>query len=406
MPLKEKFPILILIALVILPMIATDIYLPAMSDIGLQLNATSSYVTNTLTSYMLGYSLSLLLAGVLADVCGRRFICIAGVSIFFVSSIGCYFASTIEQLIILRFFQALGGGCGTLLARVIVRDLYDQQSQVRVLSYLAAGMVVSPIFGPSMGAFINSYYDWRAIFLLLAIYSFFTLLCLYIFMGETLASQGDKRPFWFKGVISQYSFLLGHREFMFYTLVISLAWTVYFAFLSSSPALIQDFYQTTAIEYGYIFSVTISGFIFGTIFIRWKIGVINLRHLVFLAGVIIFMATLIVYILTSFEIKFLQVRLLFVFFALFGIGIIFPAAQGGVTRSFKNNIGLISGLFYSIEMFFGAVCGYMLSIIGDVTWISTSLIMLIAATGIILFCIFDGWREISKRLIRLNPLVK
>jgi len=69
MPLKEKFPILILIALVILPMIATDIYLPAMSDIGLQLNATSSYVTNTLTSYMLGYSLSLLLAGVLADVC-------------------------------------------------------------------------------------------------------------------------------------------------------------------------------------------------------------------------------------------------------------------------------------------------------------------------------------------------
>lgn len=281
MPLKEKFPILILIALVILPMIATDIYLPAMSDIGLQLNATSSYVTNTLTSYMLGYSLSLLLAGVLADVCGRRFICIAGVSIFFVSSIGCYFASTIEQLIILRFFQALGGGCGTLLARVIVRDLYDQQSQVRVLSYLAAGMVVSPIFGPSMGAFINSYYDWRAIFLLLAIYSFFTLLCLYIFMGETLASQGDKRPFWFKGVISQYSFLLGHREFMFYTLVISLAWTVYFAFLSSSPALIQDFYQTTAIEYGYIFSVTISGFIFGTIFIRWKIAILNLRHLVF-----------------------------------------------------------------------------------------------------------------------------
>lgn len=406
MPLKEKFPILILIALVILPMIATDIYLPAMSDIGLQLNATSSYVTNTLTSYMLGYSLSLLLAGVLADVCGRRFICIAGVSIFFVSSIGCYFASTIEQLIILRFFQALGGGCGTLLARVIVRDLYDQQSQVRVLSYLAAGMVVSPIFGPSMGAFINSYYDWRAIFLLLAIYSFFTLLCLYIFMGETLASQGDKRPFWFKGVISQYSFLLGHREFMFYTLVISLAWTVYFAFLSSSPALIQDFYQTTAIEYGYIFSVTISGFIFGTIFIRWKIAILNLRHLVFLASVIIFIATAIVYILTMLEVKSLQLRLIFVFIALFGIGIMFPAAQAGVTRPFKNNIGLISGLFYAIEMFFGAICGYALSVIGDIAWISTSLIMLIAATSILLLCLFDKWYEVCRQLFRLKSLIK
>lgn len=406
MPHKERFLIPILMALVILPMIATDIYLPAMSDMGMQLGAISSDVTNTLTSYMLGYSLSLLLAGILADIYGRRIICIAGLSVFCVASAGCYFASTIEQLIAFRFFQALGGGCGTLLARVIVRDLYDQQSQVRVLSYLAAGMVVSPILGPSLGAYITSYFDWRVIFLVLVIFSFLTLIFLYIFMRESFVNHEDREPFWVRAVVSQYSYLLGHREFMFYTLVISLAWMVYFAFLSSSPVLIRDFYQTTAIEYGYIFSATISGFIFGTIFIRWKIGVINLRHLVFLAGVIIFMATLIVYILTSFEIKFLQVRLLFVFFALFGIGIIFPAAQAGVTRSFKNNIGLISGLFYSIEMFFGAVCGYMLSIIGDVTWISTSLIMLIAATGIILFCIFDGWREISKRLIRLNPLVK
>jgi DHA1 family bicyclomycin/chloramphenicol resistance-like MFS transporter len=406
MPHKERSLIPILMGLVILPMIATDIYLPAMSDMGLQLGAISSDITNTLSSYMLGYSLSLLFAGILADIYGRRIVCIAGLLIFCVASTGCYFASTVEQLIAFRFFQALGGGCGTLLARVIVRDLFDHQSQVRVLSYLAAGMVVSPIFGPSLGAYITSYFDWRAIFLVLAIFSFATLLFLYIFLGESITKYQDRRSFCARGVISQYFYLLGNREFLFYTLVISLAWTVYFAFLSSSPVLIRDFYQTNAIEYGYIFSATLSGFIFGTIFIRWKMGAINLKHLVFLAGVIIFMATSILYTLTSLEIKSLQVRLLFVFFALFGIGIIFPAAQAGVTGPFKNNIGIISGLFYSIEMFFGAVCGYVLSIIGDVTWMSTSLIMLIAASGIILFCIYDRWHEVSKQLIRLNPLGK
>ena len=403
---KSKFLIPILMALVILPMIATDIYLPVMPAMGLQLGAMSSDITNTLTSYMLGYSLSLLLGGILADLYGRRIICIAGLSIFCVSSIGCYLASTIEQLTAFRFFQALGGGCGTLIARVMVRDVYDQQSQVGVLSYLAAGMVISPIFGPVLGAYIANYFGWRSIFLALSAISFLVFIFLYAFMRESLVNRGDRESFWVRSVVSQYYRLLGHREFVFYTLAISLAWTVYFAFLSSSPVLIQGIYQATTIEYGYIFSVTISGFIFGTIFIRWKLASLNLRRLVFLAGAIIFIATLIVYTLAALEIKSLHVRLIFVFFALFGIGIIFPAAQAGVTRPFKNNIGLISGLFYSIEMFFGAVCGYILSSIGDVTWISTSLIMLAAATGIVLLCIYDKQHEIRTQIIGFNPLVK
>ena len=404
---KNKFLMPILLSLVILPMIATDIYLPAMTTIGLQLGVINSDITNTLTSYMLGYSLSLLLAGILADMYGRRFICIVGLTIFCISSIGCYFASTIEQLIAFRFFQALGGGCGTLIARVIVRDLYDQQSQVRALSYLAAGMVVSPVVGPILGAYLTSYFDWRSIFLMLIVFSSLVLIFLYAFMKESLIDHKcDGGSSWFGMAISQYSYLLGHREFLFYTLAISLAWMVYFAFISSSPALIQDFYQTTTIEYGYIFAATISGFIFGTVFIRWKIAILNLRYLVFLAGIIIFIATLIIYALSVLEIKSPHVRLTLVFFALFGIGIIFPAAQAGVTRPFKNSIGLISGLFYATEMFFGAICGYILSAIGNATWISTSLIMLIAATGIVLLCIFDRWHEANKQMIGFNTLVK
>jgi len=393
-------------ALVILPMIATDIYLPIMPALSSQLGAMSSDITNTLTSYMLGYSLSLLLAGMLADIYGRRIICIAGLSIFCVSSIGCYFSSTIEQLTAFRFFQALGGGCGTLIARVVVRDVYDQKSQVRVLSYLAGGMVISPIFGPVLGAYITNYFDWRSIFIVLIAISFLVFVFLYAFMRESLVNHGDRESFWIGSVISQYYRLLRHREFVFYTLAISLAWMVYFAFLSSSPVLIQDIYQATPIEYGYIFSVTISGFIFGTIFIRRKLASLNLRRLVFLAGAIIFIATLILYTLATLEIKSLHVQLIFVFFALFGIGIIFPAAQAGVTGPFKDNIGLISGLFYSIEMFFGAICGYILSSIGNVTWISMSLIMLAAATGIVLLCIFDSRHEIRKQIIGFNPLVK
>ena len=79
---RFKFFIPILLILVILPMLATDIYLPAMPNMGLEFEANNSSLGDTLTSYMLGYSLSLLAAGVLSDIYGRRAILIIGLSIF------------------------------------------------------------------------------------------------------------------------------------------------------------------------------------------------------------------------------------------------------------------------------------------------------------------------------------
>lgn len=386
---KDRSLIPILLALVILPMIATDIYLPAIPSMGMELNGIKSSMTDTLTSYMFGYSLSLLSAGILADIFGRRIISIIGLAIFVVSSIGCFFVSSIEQLVVWRFFQALGGGCGTLIARIIVRDVFDQKSQVRVLSYLAAGLVISPIFGPIIGACVSSYLGWRSIFLVLALFSLIALVLVYGCMKESLANNVIRENFKIIALLSKYFGLMRHREFIFNTLVIGLAWAIYFSFASSSSVLIQGLYLIDPIEYSFIFSTTISGFIFGTIFVRWRIEISNLKFLISLAGSIIFISTLILYILALVNVGSLWVRLIFVFFALFGIGIIFPATQAGVMKPFKSNIGLISGLFYSIEMLFGAICGLILSYVGVISWALTSFIMLFAASCIVLLSLAD-----------------
>ena len=401
---NSQFLMPILLLMVILPMLATDAYLPVIRSMGESFDIYDSSLTDTLTSYMLGYSLSLLLAGVLADIYGRRIISIAGISIFAVSSVGCFFASTIEQLIVWRFFQALGGGCGTLIARIIVRDRFDLQSQVRVLGYLATGLVVSPILGPILGAYISAYFGWRAIFLALALLSLFVLILLCICMRETLLKQDRIRGYQFGTVLMQYLQLLRDWEFVFHTMVISFAWAVYFAFLSSSPALIQHYYRVTPIEYGYIFSATICGFILGTLFIRWKIAALELRRLIFMAGVIVFISSLLLYILVILEVKSLPALLAFVFCALFGIGIIFPATQAGVTKPFKNNFGLISGLFYSTEMFFGAICGYILSISSSITWEITSLVMLISACCVALLLLLDRVYGLNYQSKAINNL--
>lgn len=387
--LNNNFLVPILLLLVIMPMLATDIYLPAIPAINEEFEGGAFAAPDTLTSYMLGYSVSLLAAGILADIYGRRTVSIAGTLLFTIASIGCFLASSIEGLMAWRFLQALGGGCGTLIARIVVRDSYPLMSQVKILSYLAAGLVISPIAGPIVGAHLSTYFGWRGIFLCLAVFSFSGLILLWIFMKETLKECEKKSSYSCSSIFSQYIALMRDREFAFHTIIISLAWGVYFTFLSSSPILIQNIYRITPVEYGYIFSLTISGFILGTIFIRWKIGSLELRNLIFIAGIIILISTMTIFVLVSLNVRPLPLLLFFIFCSLFGIGIIFPATQAGVTQSFKRNIGLLSGLFYSIEMLFGAICSYILSIFGSATWLVTSALMLVLAFCIVFLTISD-----------------
>ena len=372
-----------LLLLVLLPMFATDVYLPAISSMGEGFGVPISSILNTLTSYMFGYSLSLLFAGVLADIYGRRCISILGLMLFCFASIGCGLSTSIEQLIVWRFFQALGGGCGTLIARVIIRDIYDTKNQVRALSYLASGMIVSPILGPIIGAFFTIYVGWRSIFFILALVSFMTLVLIYRNMKETLVRVKLAKDLKIFHILIKIINTWKQKEFIFHTLVISFAWGLYFSFISSSPVLIQEMYQTTTIEYACIFSATLSGFVLGTIFIRRMISSVDIKQLIGFSSFVILVSVLGLCFLQYMTVELLWIRLLLVFSALFGIGIIFPATQAGVTSHFKDSFGLISGLFYSTEMLFGGVFAYSLSKIGAVSWGSISIVMLLAAIAIV-----------------------
>lgn len=400
---RNSFLLPLLTILVVIPMLATDIYLPAISFMGEDLIASHSAIMLTLTSYMAGYSISLLSSGVLSDVYGRRIIVLCGIFIFALASLVSCFVTSVDQLTWCRFFQALGGGCSTLLARVIVRDLYDFKSQVRVLSYLAAGLIASPILGPIIGAHLTVHYGWRSIFYALSFFSFISFGLLCVFMKESKPIElGGNLPV--SNILKKYLKLLTHYEFLFHTLIISFAWTVYFSFTSSSPGLLQRIYKLSPLEYSYLFSLSISGYIFGTIFIRRNIDRMDLKYLIYFSGLIIFISTSFLAIFSLLDIDSLFLLLPCIFLSLFGVGVIFPATQAGVTRSFKTDIGLISGLFYSIEMMFGAFASFILSIFSSASWTSTSLLMLCSAVMIVaLTCIdrFSSFRFTLRHIKRI-----
>src|SRR5688500_19038301 len=90
----------LIILIVGLPQLSETVYTPSLPDIAHSLNVAESMVEYTLTIYLFGFALGTLFWGKVSDRIGRKPCVIAGLLIFIIGCIGCYYATTITALMI------------------------------------------------------------------------------------------------------------------------------------------------------------------------------------------------------------------------------------------------------------------------------------------------------------------
>lgn len=118
-----------------------------------------------ITGYMLGYSVSMPVAGWLADTYGRRHIYLIGLSLLAASSVMCACAWDATSLIFFRILQAVGGGLIAPTSMAIITDIVPPHERGRALGIWGLGMMLAPSFAPVMsGWVIDNLDDWRIIF--------------------------------------------------------------------------------------------------------------------------------------------------------------------------------------------------------------------------------------------------
>ncbi len=144
--------------------ISTDLFLPALPAMQSGLNAGAGQMELVVSTYLLGFGFGQLLWGPISDRFGRRGPILLGIVIFALGSAGCALAVTAWHIILWRVVQALGASAGVVLARAMVRDLYERDRAARVMSGLMTVMAVAPLVGPSLGAQMLTLWSWRAIF--------------------------------------------------------------------------------------------------------------------------------------------------------------------------------------------------------------------------------------------------
>ncbi len=81
-----------------------------------------------------------------------------------VASVGCVLAPSIELLIVARLFQAIGCCAVVVVARAIIRDVYDPRAGATALAQASTVLAIGPIVGPILGSYLEVRYGHRAAF--------------------------------------------------------------------------------------------------------------------------------------------------------------------------------------------------------------------------------------------------
>jgi DHA1 family bicyclomycin/chloramphenicol resistance-like MFS transporter len=233
--------ILILGSLTALGPFSIDMYLPGFPAIAKSLHTSFEQVSLSLSSFFIGISAGQLLYGPLLDRFGRKRPLYAGLTLYIIASIGCFNATSIEMLIVLRFIQAIGSCAAAVAAMAMVRDLFPVEDNAKVFAMLILVLGASPMVAPTVGGYITAAYGWQLIFIILTVIAALILLTVIFLLPEShqpdTSMSLKPRP-----IINTFIAVLKEPQFYTYSLCGAVAFSGLFAYISASPAVFMEGY--------------------------------------------------------------------------------------------------------------------------------------------------------------------
>jgi DHA1 family bicyclomycin/chloramphenicol resistance-like MFS transporter len=326
-----------------------DLYLPSLPAIGSALRAPPGSVQLTLSTFMIGMGIGQLVYGPASDRWGRRRPLFAGILLYVAASIACAWAPSIEVLIGARFVQAFGAAAGPVLARAIVRDLFEGTDVARVLSLMMLVMGVVPILAPLAGGTLLTWFGWRAIFGVLAVFGLCALTLAAIAIPRTNATRTTDT------LGRNFGKLIADPAFVHATLAGMFGAAALFTYIGSASFVFMSVYAFSPQQFGLMFGLNAAAFIGASQLNRLLLARVPMAALRHRAAIAMAVASAVLVI----EAYFLGARVSVITAALFvtlgSIGMMLPNATAAALMNHAALAGLASSLIGSSHFAMAAV---------------------------------------------------
>jgi DHA2 family multidrug resistance protein len=160
------------------------------------LSASQDQINWVLTSYIVAAAIMTAPVGWIANRFGRKRIFILCSGGFTVASVLCGLAQDINQMVLFRLLQGVFGAALVPLSQAVMLDSYALHERAKAMAIWGMGVMMGPIMGPSLGAWLTETYSWHWVFFVNLPFGVFTVLGLLVFMDETRKNR-ELRFDWF-----------------------------------------------------------------------------------------------------------------------------------------------------------------------------------------------------------------
>jgi DHA1 family bicyclomycin/chloramphenicol resistance-like MFS transporter len=362
-PSPSRHLLLILMLLTALGEISTQLIIPSLGMIELVMAARPGSSLLALSAFVAAFGLGQLVLGPLSDRIGRRPVLIAGLLIYLIATLWMLLASSMEAFIAARVLQGLGACTALVLARAIVRDVWQAQAGP-AMAFTVIGMLCAIALSPVVGGVLVLYGEWRApiaLALVIGCAGLCAVLGLYCESNRQLDPQAGQ----LRRLAGNYADLLGTASFRALALTLACTYGAMFAVIAGSSAVYIGLLGLSPAQYGMTFAAIVSALIAGALFTQRRILQLGPERIVGIGTVLVVtgaMATLVIYLLFGLSLLGLSIPQVLV---TLGGGMLLPAAVAGAVMPNAHRAGLAAG-FMGFAQMAGATCsGLLLSLLAD-----------------------------------------
>ncbi|MFK0045445.1 Bcr/CflA family multidrug efflux MFS transporter [Streptomyces sp. NPDC090741] len=364
-----------------LPPLSMDMYLPALPQVTGALHSPAATIQLTLTACLAGMALGQLVIGPMSDKWGRRRPLLIGMVVYVLATAICALAPTAELLIGFRLLQGLAGSAAIVIARAVVRDLYDGVEMARFFSTLMLISGVAPIIAPLIGGQILRFADWRGVFVVLTGVGAVLTLVVWRSLGETLPPE-QRQTGGVGSALRTMRGLLADRVFAGYTLAGGFAFATLFSYISASPFVVQEIYGASPQAFSLLFGLNSVGLIAaGQVNGKLLVGRVRLDK-VLGGGLTVITAASLSLLLMSTGV-FGEVGLVPIASALFvlmsAMGMVLPNTNALALMRTPHAAGSASALLGTSSFLVGAIASPLVGIAGEDTAVPMALVQLVCS---------------------------
>lgn len=344
--------------------LSTDMYLPSLPAIARAFDASSGAAQATLSAYLIGFAAGLPFCGPLADRKGRKPVILLGLALYCVASLALVFSPALPVMIALRAVQGFGAAAPLVIARAVVRDVYEGRRAGQELARMGSIMGIVPAIAPVLGAGLELAFGWRAnfvaSFLLVGAIMWWTKTGL----PETLRAAVTT-PFRIGPIFQDFGIIIRDPRFLPQAGVVTMTYAGLFTFISGSSFAYQTHFGASPLAFALAFSLMCIAFITGALVAQRVTMRMESRAMLLvstglqsLGGLTMLVATLL------FPTSPWTVTIPIMIYAL-GVSSSLSQGMAGAMMPFPERAGAASSLLGVIQMTFAAGVGLVIGALID-----------------------------------------